>query len=63
MGYPELNLTSLHALSVALESLEAAVESADAAPTPDQTHAFDVITHLLATKLNAVPHTVCGIKM
>lgn len=63
MGYPELNLTSLHALSVALESLEAAVESADTAPTPDQRHAFDVISQLLATKLSLMPHTVCGINV
>ena len=63
MGYPELNLRSLHALTGQLETLEAEVESADTAPTPDAHQAFDVITGLLGHEMSLIPHSVCALKI
>ncbi len=63
MGYPELNLQSLHALDGQLATLEGQIESADTAPTPDTRHAFDAITHLLAREISLLPPSVCGTKL
>ncbi len=47
VGTPKLNFTSLNFLSGAFSNLEAAVESADAAPTPDQMTAYAKLSHTL----------------
>lgn len=63
MGAPEINHASLHYLSGQLDQLEAAVESADTAPTPDERRAYAVINGLLDDAVRRLPRAVCGVKI
>ncbi len=61
VGYPQPNLTSLYSLALALETLETAVESADAAPTSDERRAFATLRELVDNDVSRLPHGLCGI--
>ncbi|MDE2481026.1 MAG: hypothetical protein KGN02_02405 [bacterium] len=54
VGKPNLNFTSLNYLSDAFGNLEGAVESADAAPTPDQESAYAQLSHTLDATIAAL---------
>jgi photosystem II stability/assembly factor-like uncharacterized protein len=54
VGAPSHDFTSLLALDNAFDSLEQAVESADAAPTPDMRRAYDALSATLAQTLRKI---------
>ncbi len=54
-GKPSHDFTSLRALGDAFDNLEQAVESADAAPTPDMRRAYDELSAMLARTLAKIP--------
>jgi phage gp29-like protein len=54
-GKPSHDFTSLRALRDAFDNLEQAVESADAAPTPDMRSAYARLSMMLARTLAKIP--------
>jgi photosystem II stability/assembly factor-like uncharacterized protein len=61
VGYPETNLTSLHYVMGQLMSLEAMVESADVAPTPDARRTFAALEAAGRAAMDRIPAGSCGV--